>query len=216
MGLKNGDFVEIDYVAYDKETGQVFDLTSEEIAKKEGIHDPKAKYGALIVCIGEGFVLKGLDEVLVGKEESEKFDIEIDPEKGFGKRDPKLMKLLSAGIFKKENIRPFPGLRVNLDGLIGTVRSVSGGRIVVDFNHPLAGHKLLYKVTIGKLIKDKQKKIDSLIGFFSKKAKSKVVEAVAEVNGDFSEEAKRVLGEKIKKLIPEMKEVRFGKTVTKT
>lgn len=215
MGLKNGDFVEIEYIAYDKDSGGIFDLTSEEMAKKEGIYDPKAKYGVLVVCIGEGFVLRGLDEALLGKDEGEECEVEIGAEKGFGKRDSKLMKLLSVSIFKKENVRPFPGLRVNLDGLIGTVRSVSGGRIIVDFNHPLAGHNLLYKVKIGKIIKDKQKKLDSLIKFFSEKAKTSISDGVAEIDGTFSEEAKRVLGEKIKKLIPEIKEVKFGKTATK-
>jgi len=214
MGLKKGDFVDIEYSAYDKDSGNLFDLTNAEEAKKEGIFDPKARYGALTICVGEEFLLKGLDDALVGKEENKRFEVEIAAENGFGKRDPKLMKLLSIGIFKKENLRPFPGLRMNFDGMIGTVRSVSGGRVIVDFNHPLAGHRLLYKVKIGKIIQDKQKQLDGLIGFFSN-FKGNVKESVVEIEGDVPNELQKILSEKIKKLISGVKEVKFAKTATK-
>ena len=34
MSLKTGDFIEVDYVATDKETNTIFDLTTEAEAKK--------------------------------------------------------------------------------------------------------------------------------------------------------------------------------------
>ncbi len=214
MVLKKGDFIEIEYVGYDKESGKIFDLTSADVAKKEGILDPKASYGPIILCIGERFVVKGLDEFLPGKEEGNEYDVEIPPEQGFGKRDSKLMKLVSVEIFRKENIRPFPELRVNVDGLLGVVRSVSGGRIIVDFNHPLAGHHLLYKIKIIKTIKEKQKQLEWVLSRFSDKLKVVIKGGKAEIRGEVSDDLKKALSEYIKKLIVGIKEVNFTNTPT--
>jgi len=209
MQLKKGDFVEIEYSAIDKETGKIFDLTSEETAKKEGIYNPNAKYGKIIICIGESQILNGLDESLISKEANKDYTTELTPEKAFGKRDQRLMKLVSIELFKKENIRPFPGLRINIDGTLGTVRTVSGGRIVVDFNHPLAGHNVIYKIKIGNLIKDTQKKLDSLLELYDPNLKGIIKDNIAEINNKISEKEDKFLNDKIKKLIPEVKEVRF-------
>ena len=42
--MKKGDFIKIDYVGRVSLTGEIFDLTIEDIAKKEGIFDEKRKY----------------------------------------------------------------------------------------------------------------------------------------------------------------------------
>ena len=209
MQLKKGEFVEIEYSAIDKETGKIFDLTSEETAKKEGIYNPNAKHGKIIICLGEGQILKGLDESLIGKEADKDYIIELLPEKGFGKRDNRMMKLVSIELFKKENIRPFPGLRINIDGILGTVRSVSGGRVIVDFNNPLAGHTVIYKIKMGDVIKDTQKKLESLLELYDANLKGIIKDNIAEINNKVSGKESKFLNEKIKKLIPEIKEVKF-------
>lgn len=76
------------------------------------------------------------------------------------------------------------------------------------------GHRLLYKVKIGKIIQDKQKQLDGLIGFFSN-FKGNVKESVVEIEGDVPNELQKILSEKIKKLISGVKEVKFAKTATK-
>ena len=45
MKIKKGYFIELDYIGRIKEDGRVFDLTSEDAAKKEGLHNPKQSYG---------------------------------------------------------------------------------------------------------------------------------------------------------------------------
>ena len=57
----------------------------------------------------------------------------------------------------------------NFDGRIGKVISVSGGRILVDFNHPLAGKKLIYDIKILKKIEDQNEKTKSFIDFLFKR-----------------------------------------------
>ena len=161
--VKDGEFVEIEYTGRIKSNNLVFDTTDEKIAKEERIHRPNAKYGSRVICIGQGHVIKGLDDQLKGTEIGKEYTFEIDMKNAFGKKDSKLMRTVSMSIFKKQDMNPFPGLQINADGRIGTVRSVTGGRVVVDFNHPLAGRDLIYFVKLIKKIEDKKKQVESLL-----------------------------------------------------
>ncbi|MFW5865469.1 MAG: FKBP-type peptidyl-prolyl cis-trans isomerase [Nanoarchaeota archaeon] len=167
MAIKKGDFIEIDY------TGRVadnekfaFDTNDENVAKEEGIHSEKTTYGSTTIVVGEGHVIKGLDRQLEGKEPG-KHTFKIPAEEAFGKKSGKQLKLVPAKVFRKQDIRPFVGLQVNVDDEIGVIRSVSGGRIIVDFNHPLASKDVLYEVDIKRVLDDDEEKIEkyfSLMG----------------------------------------------------
>ena len=65
--------------------------------------------------------------------------------------------------FRQQNIQPVPGLQLNIDGVFGIVKTVSGGRCLVDFNHPLAGKDLIYNVKIKRVVEDDKEKIKSLL-----------------------------------------------------
>src|SRR3989344_6677056 len=56
-----------------------------------------------------------------------------------------------------------PGLQVNIDGMMGLVKTVSGGRTLVDFNHPLSGKELNYDIKIKRVVKDDKEKISSIL-----------------------------------------------------
>ena len=160
MKLKKHDFIEIEYTGK-LEDGTVFDTTDEKVAKDAGIHRDNATFGPSIICLGENHVLKGIEDTIIDNEPG-KFDVNLTPEQAFGKKNTKLLKLLPMKVFRKENITPFPGLEVNVDNKYGIVRTVSGGRIIVDFNHPLAGRKLKYDVKVNKIIKDTLEKAKSI------------------------------------------------------
>jgi len=136
MAIKQKDFIEIDYTGKVKEDNVIFDTTDEKAAKENDIHNEEMTYGPVIICVGEKHVIKGLDDWIAGKEIGE-YDVDLKPEDAFGKKDAKLLKLIPTNVFLKQQISPMPGLQVNMDGVVGTIRSVSGGRIFVDFNHPL-------------------------------------------------------------------------------
>ena len=150
MAIKQNDFIELDYIGRIKEGNHIFDITNKEEAKKNKIFNEKAEYGPVKVVIGEKQLVKGLEDFLIGKEVG-KYTVELTSEKAFGKKNPKLMKIIPTNVFIQQNIKPFPGLQLNLDGLIGTVRSVSGGRVIMDFNHPLAGKDLTFKIKVVKI-----------------------------------------------------------------
>lgn len=161
--VKKGDFVEIEYDGRLKDPEMLFDSTNEDTAKKEGIHSQNMAYGPVTLCVGENQILKGLDEHLIDKEVGQEHSIELPPEHAFGKKSAKLMKLIPATVFKKHQVRPEVGLQVNIDGSMGTIRSATGGRVIVDFNHPFAGKEVVYNVKINKKIEDSQEKAKAFL-----------------------------------------------------
>ncbi len=163
MVLAKGDFIRINYVGRVKESGAVFDTTLEDVAKEHNIYDEKVQFKASPIIVGAKHVIPGLDEALVGMEVGEKKTIEIPHEKGYGPRDPKLVKVVPLKDFRKQGMRPAPGMRIEADGRVGRVQSVSGGRVRVDFNYELAGKALEYEVSIKEKINKLEEKIRLLL-----------------------------------------------------
>jgi len=163
MAVKEGDFIRLEYTGKVQETGNVFDTTDENVAEEAGIKLDSKSYGAIPIIVGGGHVLKGLDEALIGMEEGEEKTVEITPEEGFGLRDPKLLQLIPMGEFKKQGMKPEVGMAITSDGVTGIIRSVSGGRVRVDFNHELAGKNLVYNIRVVKEIEDDVDKVKSMI-----------------------------------------------------
>jgi len=163
MPLQNGDFILIDYVGKVKETGEVFDTTIEEIAKKERLYKEGEIYEPKLVVLGEGWILKALEEEILKLDVGKKSTIEIPPEKAFGPRDPNKVKLVPLRRLVAKGITPQVGMRIEYEGKMATVRTVGAGRVQLDFNPPLAGKTLLYEVTIQKKLETKTEKINALI-----------------------------------------------------
>ena len=159
MSFKERDFVELDYTGKIKETGDVFDTTKADVA-----HDHHAghTHEPAIICIGQGQILRGIDEFLIGKSPGT-YTLELAPDKAFGKRNAELIQLIQTRKFLEQKIQPIPGGRVNIDGSVGVVRTVSGGRTIVDFNHPLAGRELSYELEAKRVVDAKDEQIKSLL-----------------------------------------------------
>jgi len=163
LTLEKGDFVLIDYVARVAETGEVFDTTIEETARKEGIYQEGGIYEPKLVVIGEGWVLKALEEAILGLEVGKMATIEIPPEKGFGNRDPEKVKMYPLRKFTAQGVTPRVGMRIEVNGKVATVRAIGAGRVQLDFNPPLAGKTLIYEVILRKKIETIEEKIEALI-----------------------------------------------------
>ena len=166
--MKEGDFIRIDYVGRITESKEIFDLTIEDVAKKEKIFKPEINYGPIPVIIGAGIVVGGLENELKKMKVGDKKKIVVKPDDAFGERKSEFIKLVPISEFKKQNIEPYPGMSVNISRLRGRVISVSGGRVRVDFNHPLAGKTLEYDLEIKEKIINKKEKIKAILEFFLK------------------------------------------------
>src|SRR3972149_1713608 len=121
MPFEKSDFILIDYVAKVKETGEVFDTTIENVAKKEKLYKEGETYEPKLVTVGEGWVLKALDESLANLELNKATTIEILPEKAFGNRDPEKVRLMPLRRLTAKGITPQLGMRIEIDGKINAL-----------------------------------------------------------------------------------------------
>src|SRR3989344_6718218 len=204
MTMQKNDFIEIEYDAFDKDSGRLVDTTSEKKAKEHKIYQEGVKYGGIIICLGFRDVIKGLDDFIEGKEPGE-YKVELKPEEAFGKKDSGLIKLMPMNAFIEANIKPFPGLQLNLDGILCTVRSVSGGRVMVDFNHPLSGKTIKYELKIKRKITDLKEKVISLLDlrlekYNIEKLENGVLEVKSKIRKEFEKSLEKEIQEKIKEI----------------
>jgi len=164
MSMQKGDFIEIEFTGRIK-NGGIFDSNIKEDLEKANL---KVDAKPFIFCLGKEMFLKGIDDFLAGKEIG-KYEIELTPEKAFGNRNPKLVQIISIKIFREHKVPPVPGELFRFDNSVGKILSVSGGRVVVDFNNPLAGKILVYKIKIIREVKDINEKVKALNEFLFKK-----------------------------------------------
>lgn len=158
---KKGDFVELRFTGYAQ--GRVFDSNIEEDLKKI---NSEAKPIKTIIVIGQKMVVSGLDRELEGKEIGKEYEITINAKEGFGERNRELIKTIPLKSFTEKNIFPQAGMILNLDDMLAKIITVSGARVVTDFNNPLAGKELKYIFKIVRKVDDEKEKIESLFGFF--------------------------------------------------
>ncbi len=214
MAIKENDFIEIEYTGKLADGGAVFDTTFADVAKKAGFFDEKAAYGPAIICVGKRHLIAGLDKELVGKEVGKSYTFKVGPDDAFGRKSAKLIQLISTAKFRQQNMVPHPGLQVNIDGIVGTVRSVTGGRTIVDFNHPLSGREVVYDVTVKNAITDTTEKVKAMLKLIGI-APGLVGISIADGNAslEFPQEVpaelKKDVEEKLKASIPELKAVSF-------
>lgn len=163
MPIQKSDFILVDYTAKVKETGDIFDTTIEKIAKDNKLYKEGDLYESRLVVVGEGWVLKALDEALISFKLNKKDLVEIPPEKAFGNRDPEKVRLVPVKRLAARGITPRLGAQIEYDKKLATVRTMGSGRVTLDFNPPLAGKTLVYEVSIKKKLKTNKEKILALI-----------------------------------------------------
>ncbi len=163
MPIQKSDFIIVDYTGKVKETGEVFDTTSEETAKENKLYKEGDIYEPRLVVAGEGWVLKALDDALLTFKLNKNETVEIPPENAFGNRDPEKVKLVPIRRLAARGINPRLGAQIEYDKRLATVRTIGSGRVTLDFNPPLAGKTLVYEVTIQKQLKTAEEKISALI-----------------------------------------------------
>lgn len=227
MPFKNGDFILVNYTLKIKETGETVGTTLESVAKETKLYRGEERYEPFFIVVGEGWVPKGLDEALTGLEVTKASTIELPPEKGYGVRDPKKVRLVPLRKFTAEGLTPVPGLQVNMDGKTALVRSVGAGRVQVDYNHPFAGKTLVYDLTVEKVIESNEDKAKSLIhkrissvdqDKFNVKIDSTKLELEIPEEAFFLEGlqiAKRTFTADVEKFLPSIQTVTFVETFKK-
>jgi len=162
--VNKGDFIMVDMTGSSVETGEVFDTSDEETAKTEGQFNEDRTYGSRLVIVGDGYVLRGLDAKLPGLAFDEDVEVVIDPLDAFGERNPDDMETVLYRILRSKGINPYVGAELEIDGRSAIIRSVGAGRVQVDYNHPLAGRKIVYKLKVVEHITEDKDKMRALLG----------------------------------------------------
>ncbi len=164
MVLQKKDFIEIEFTGKTKE-GEIFDSNIKEDLKKTNLSsEPKP----FIFCIGEGMFLKSVEDFLLGKDLGEYY-LELSPEKAFGNRNSALVQVLPGKVFREHKLNPIPGTMFSFDGRLAKIISSSGGRVIVDFNNPLSGKDVNYKIKVLRKVEDIKEKIGAFNEFLFRK-----------------------------------------------
>jgi peptidylprolyl isomerase len=163
MTLEAGTLILADYTGKVKDTGQIIDTTRKSDAEKAGNVDPTRTYEPRLIAVGEGWVLKGLDEALAKSDPGQTLDVELTPDKAFGVRDPGRVSRIPLRKFGEKADELSVGAEVDVDNRVGIVRAVESGRVFVDFNHKYAGKTLQYNVSVIQKLESRDDKIAALI-----------------------------------------------------
>ncbi|MFW9897943.1 MAG: helix-hairpin-helix domain-containing protein [Candidatus Thorarchaeota archaeon] len=146
--------------------GKIFQVSSVDDAKKAGIYDEKKEhlYTPEFVIVGKpGFLNEGLMETIENMNYFEKKSVRIPPIKAFGKRDPAKIERIGIAKFRRMNDGKIPEIGQDFtrkDGQRGTVTNILQGRVIIDYNHPLAGQSLDYNIEVIDKIEDFNEKIE--------------------------------------------------------
>lgn len=139
MGRKaeSGDTVRVHYTGT-LDDGTVFD------SSRDG--DP------LEFVLGDGQVIEGFEEALLGMSEGESREVELPPEKAYGERSDELVISVDRSELP-EDLEPEVGQTLALDTgdeeeMAAWVADVGEDAITVDLNHPLAGRTLNFEVEL--------------------------------------------------------------------
>ena len=166
--VEKGDFILVK-ITGKTQKGTVFQVSSEEDAKKAGIYDEqKAKQGyytpEFVIAGKPGFLNEGLTETIENMKFFEKKSVRIPPTKAFGKRDPQKIERIGIAKFRKLNEGKNPEIGQEFikkgTGQRGVVSNVVQGRVIVDYNHPLAGQSVDYNLEIVDIIEGFNEKIE--------------------------------------------------------
>lgn len=155
--IKKGDFVEIKFTGL--VDNKVFDSNIPEDLKKL---NPQAEIEKTIIILGQRMVVPGLDDFIEGKDLQKNYEITLKPKDAFGPRRTELVRIIPLKVFHAQKISPVPGATFVFDNQLAKVITVSGARVITDFNNPLAGKEVTYKFSISRIVSDLKEKAETV------------------------------------------------------
>ena len=169
-----------------------------------------------LIILNSGQMIPRLESALSQMKEGQEIEIPLAPREAFGERDPSLIRIVPESVFMGQNIRPVPGQVLTLNDAYAKIKTVSSGRVMADFNHPLSGECLTYSLKLEKILSQKKEKIEAL-------ARDMGMDAEATEDGEkislkvknapkvkSYKEAKQVLEAVMKGFFPEIKTIEFS------
>ena len=108
------------------------------------------------LTIGDESLLPGFEQVLMNLRAGDTRTAHLEPEQAFGEWNPENIQHFSRTQFALVADNPEIGMMVEFEDkgkntLPGTISAIDDDQVEVDFNHPLAGQDVLFKVKIFKV-----------------------------------------------------------------
>lgn len=139
--IQSGSKVELEYTLA-LEDGTVVDQAD--------VNDP------MQLTIGKGDVIEGLEQALIGLTTGEEAKLQLTPEQGFGLPDESAIQWMERDQFPESielKVNQIIGFTMPDDSEVpGAIKKIEETRVLVDLNHPLAGHTITFRVNILKVI----------------------------------------------------------------
>ncbi len=138
--IKNGSSVTMSYIGT-FDNGEEFDST---LSREE----------SFTFSVGSGEIIPGLENAILGMKEGDKCSIAVDPKDAYGERRDELVQTFPMSSFPE-------GFQFSVNQIIqaedengaSTLARIAHineeeSRVVVDFNHPVAGRNLNFEIEI--------------------------------------------------------------------
>lgn len=108
------------------------------------------------LTVGDESLLAGFEQVLINLKAGDVRTAHLPPEQAFGEWNEQNVQSFPRAKFSLSEPNPVVGMMMEFadkgqNTLAGVVCAVSDDEIKVDFNHPLAGQEVLFKVQIFKV-----------------------------------------------------------------
>ena len=136
--VAKGNKIKVEYTGT-LEDGTVFDSSKKHNSPLEFI-------------VGEGQLIKGFDDAVIGMKIGEEKEITLPPEEAYGQHNPEFVRDMPKNMFpENQEIKPGMIFMVDLqDGrqLPVRVTNVTEENVTIDLNPPLAGKTLIFKIKI--------------------------------------------------------------------
>lgn len=142
LEAQNGDTIKVHYTGKHA-NGEVFDSSK----GKQPIE----------FTLGQGSLIPGFEQGVVGMKKGEKKTLRILPENAYGPYRPELVSVVKLTQFPP-HITPSVGLQLELSAedqmpIFVTITEINDEEATLDANHPLAGKELFFDVEIVELRK---------------------------------------------------------------
>ena len=101
---------------------------------------------------GDKSIIPGLENAVKGMRAGEEKEVVVEPKDAYGEIDPKAFKDFPKSVMPA-NVEPKVGMVLqaqapNGENFPAVIAEIKGDKVVLDFNHPLAGKQLTFKVKI--------------------------------------------------------------------
>jgi FKBP-type peptidyl-prolyl cis-trans isomerase SlpA len=138
--IKEGSKVKVHYTGK-LEDGKVFDTSND--------NEP------IEVVLGEGTLIKGFENGLIGMKDGDKKTIEIEPKEAYGEYiDGRIQEVEKTKLPEDIKVGMVLQATTEVGSMVITIKEIKEDTAILDANHPLAGKKLIFDLDVVEVIND--------------------------------------------------------------